>query len=325
MSLIALHINYLLRHHDCVVMPGLGAFVASHQPATIDIARGIMLPPRRIVGFNADITHDDGMIVSSVSRQLQISYDRAATKVNDEINALKRQLDNDREIAIPKLGLLSKTDDGLMVFEPFDTNVVSVTTMALPAVKLSPLTVEHTEPECRNAGITIPLSRNWLKIAASIMVLVCLGAFLSTPVHLSDAQLASLSAPTITLADDSEAATIAPETIRTPHHVSLNIAIPSREEGMAIADTVPTAATATEQECRIADTDRYYLIVASLPTRALADKYIAESGSQDLGILEKDGKFRIYAATGPTTADAMEPTRLPEFSERYPGAWVCRR
>lgn len=325
MSLIALHINYLLRHHDCVVMPGLGAFVASHQAAMIDSARGIMLPPRRVVGFNADITHDDGLIASSISRQLQISYDRAAARVSDEINALKRQLDNDREIAFPKLGLMSKTDDGLMVFEPFDTNVVSATTMALPSVKLTPLTTGTVAATSHNAaGITIPLSRSWLKIAASVIVLLCLGAFLSTPVHLSDAQLASLSTPTITLADENDDTVTDYETIATPRHVSLNIAIPSREDGVAIADTTSTTA-ATEMECRLTDTDRYYLIVASLPTRALADKYIAETGSQHLGILEKDGKFRIYAATGQTTAEAMAPTRHSEFSERYPKAWVCRR
>ncbi|MDE6489983.1 MAG: hypothetical protein K2L49_02365 [Muribaculaceae bacterium] len=322
MSLIALHINYLLRRHDCVVMPGIGAFVARHQSAVIDTAKGIMLPPKRIVGFNADINHDDGLIASSVSRQLQIPYDRATAKVNDEINALKFQLDNDREIAFPHLGILTKTENDLIEFEPFETNVVSVTTMALPAVKLTQLTTA-AEPSRPTSDIVIPVSRNWLKIAASVIVLICLGTFLSTPVHLSDAQLASLSAPAITLAENDFPTEY--EIAEIPRHASLNIAIPSREDGMATADTTSTAIEVASNRLRLDAADRYYLIVASLPTRALADKYIADAGASQLGILEKDGKFRVYAATGQTTAEALEPAQRPEFADKYPGAWVCRR
>lgn len=38
------HIEFLLLRHDCVVIPGLGAFIVNMVPAHIDYEKGWSLP-----------------------------------------------------------------------------------------------------------------------------------------------------------------------------------------------------------------------------------------------------------------------------------------
>ena len=79
MITICEHIEYLLRNHDCVIVPGWGAFIAQYQPASFT-EDGQMLPPSRLIGFNASISHQDGLLASSVMRREKISYDAASNK-----------------------------------------------------------------------------------------------------------------------------------------------------------------------------------------------------------------------------------------------------
>lgn len=85
---LSLHITTLLRRNDCVVVPGVGAFVATHRQATV--ADGVLTAPVREVSFNPALTYDDGLIASSVSRRLKISFEQARERVAAE-SALDRK------------------------------------------------------------------------------------------------------------------------------------------------------------------------------------------------------------------------------------------
>ncbi|MDE6702247.1 MAG: SPOR domain-containing protein, partial [Muribaculaceae bacterium] len=84
----------------------------------------------------------------------------------------------------------------------------------------------------------------------------------------------------------------------------------------------------TEQELasssgRFQTDDNYYLVVASLVNEADADEFIANSKNKQLGILAKDGRYRIYAATGVTYREALSAADL--LADSYSSAWVCRK
>ena len=68
MNHLILHIEYLLLRHDCVIVPGLGAFIATASPALIDVVKGPMLPPRRSVMVNQAVTTADGLLPNSIGR-----------------------------------------------------------------------------------------------------------------------------------------------------------------------------------------------------------------------------------------------------------------
>ena len=59
------HIEILLLENDCVIVPGLGGFIAHHQPAHYEEDEGVFLPPTRTVGFNPQLTMNDGLLTQA--------------------------------------------------------------------------------------------------------------------------------------------------------------------------------------------------------------------------------------------------------------------
>ena len=59
---LARHIELLLLEHDCVIVPGLGGFIANHTEAryTGD-EEHLFLPPYRTIGFNQQLQVNDGL------------------------------------------------------------------------------------------------------------------------------------------------------------------------------------------------------------------------------------------------------------------------
>ena len=74
---------------------------------------------------------------------------------------------------------------------------------------------------------------------------------------------------------------------------------------------------------RMNTSDRYCLVIASLPTMELAEKYIGENNNYNLGVLAKDGKFRVYVATGNTTTEVLAGKKFADIETRFADAWVC--
>ena len=52
MKKLAKHIEVLLLENNCVIVPGLGGFIAHYQPAHFDETRNEWVPPMRTFGFN---------------------------------------------------------------------------------------------------------------------------------------------------------------------------------------------------------------------------------------------------------------------------------
>lgn len=87
----------------------------------------------------------------------------------------------------------------------------------------------------------------------------------------------------------------------------------------------PTTTKAEATPLRFDANDSYCVVIASLTSREQAEQFIASTGNKRLAILEKDGKFRVYAATAPTSSQAYSIARNNGLMKRYRGAWVCRK
>ena len=313
------HIEYLIGRHDCVVVPGWGAFIAQYQSAQIDETNGVMLPPMRTIGFNGDISHNDGLIATSVMRREKVSYEVAVKMVADEVDVMKHQLDVDGEVPVGKVGVFSKSENDTVVFDPFVSNLGYA---GLPMLNIEARRVEEFEE--KSDVVYIPVSRNFFKLAASIILLIGLGLTLSTPLIVDEAQVnyASISTPKVVAPE-----VVAPQIEEPAIDSELFIAMPDVNEAMAVVDTTMTTMAIGDamMEMRCSETDAYCLIVASLATRELAEEYVAERGDAAMHILECDGKYRIYVATGATATQALKPMQSVAFAEKYPAAWVCRR
>lgn len=309
----------MILRHDCVTVPGWGAFIANYQPARVDSEFGCIFPPCRTVGFNASLTHSDGLLTSSIARGNGITYDNASALIAEEVNAMRHALESGESITFGRLGSFSLNDEGSIVFEPATATNTAPDYTGLIAVKAVDL-AETLKKRNESASVYyVPVSRNILKIVASIALLIGLGFMLSTPIIQDEANYAGIA----TTMNVTKPALV--YTVPSPD-IELSIALP--DPATSRGTFTPAVTTAQQPAAPTATTKpmRYFLVVASLPTRKAADEYIAHSVDRDsLSVLESGGRYRVYIAVGATYSDAFNKLGANGYGDRYPDAWVCKR
>lgn len=153
MNILAKHIESLLLENDCVIVPGLGGFVASYVSARLVEDEGIFLPPHRQVGFNPLLQINDGLLVQSYMLAYDVNFPEATAIINEAVNVIKADLQNKGEMEIGSVGRLRLGIDGRYDFTPNEAGILSPELYALDALPLSALaeisnqTLEETDSQ----------------------------------------------------------------------------------------------------------------------------------------------------------------------------------
>lgn len=308
------HIEYLISDHDCVIVPGLGAFIAQYIHAEIDLERGVILPPRRVLSFNAAVCHNDGVLANSVMRREGLTYEAAIKVIEAEVSSIKSDLKNGGEVAIGRMGcLMQNSDNTSILFVPCNQANLRCDYFALDSVALPSIEDCEQEEEKESWLIRYP----FLRAAASVIVLLVLTIFLSTPITIEKGMTPEMAS--MSLLNDNEPSIPLPETGQ------LSIAIPAEDEGMAVVDTTAHHFQPVNEGVIFGeknDSAKYYLIVSSHSNRKEAERYVAASdNTEHLNIMEKGSKFRVYIAAGD---DFEEINNLrKKMSADNPDIWIC--
>lgn len=118
MDILPLHIEYLLTRHDCVIVPGLGAFIASETEACIDLEKGVIRPRRRMISFNSSVVTDDGLLSHSIARREGLVYEDARRLTAQLTERMMADLNQEGEVSVGMIGRLIKDEEGLISFHP---------------------------------------------------------------------------------------------------------------------------------------------------------------------------------------------------------------
>lgn len=119
------HIEILLLRNDCVIVPGLGGFMASHITARYDDNDNMFLPPLRTLGFNPKLNVNDSLLVQSYSEAYDISYPDAYNRIENEVNELKQHINNDGFYELTDIGTLHLNENGNMEFKPCEAGILT--------------------------------------------------------------------------------------------------------------------------------------------------------------------------------------------------------
>lgn len=362
MNLIGRHIEFLVRYNDCVVVPGWGAFISHYQSAVLG-KDGRFLPPTRSLSFNQALTHDDGLLASSIVRKSKVSYDVAMKQIASEVDVMRHQLNKNGEIAISNIGVFRKSSEYSIIFDPFISTSAMLNYSNLPKIDIRPIkvsnaSVKQCEGNCQDT-IYLPIRRSWIRIAASIAVIIGLGFVFSTPIINNDSYQASLSTPKVYAPQPVEIKLNEPS---ADAKLVLDITSIDESEAMEVVDTalrnqyqevvaeykhIKGAGSVhkqlilkqIEEYCKLKDadvqsngivlknneSDKYCLVIASLPSKVHAEEYISKSNNYQLSILETDGRYRVYATTGATFSEVTSIAKKSGLMKLYPNAWVCRK
>lgn len=111
------HILDLLKHNDCVTMPGFGAFLLKAVPSAIH--GNTIYPPSKKIAFNSSLTQDDELLTGALMGKHGMSYENAKNQVLAFSQHIAYSLKKDKYFRFKKIGAFSVSEDNRIVFKPF--------------------------------------------------------------------------------------------------------------------------------------------------------------------------------------------------------------
>ena len=233
----------LLHDHDCLVIPGLGGFVARPVAARFDEDKGEWIPPGRDVLFNPKLTVRDGLLEQEIRRATGCSNEAAAQWLENETEALHSSLKEGRHVALHGLGRLYLTESGALGFvaEPRLSERYAApglsriawadnqTNQSVQEKEANQPSIKHMETKGDNvAQIQAQFPKQLLKVAAVLALpIMVTGTLLWNQQNTTDFNFFGLSSEPL---ETAFAPRIEGEDIRFPH-LDLGDALPFVQAG----------------------------------------------------------------------------------------------
>lgn len=191
---LAQHIEALLLENDCVIVPGLGGFVAHYAPATRVEEENIFLPPTRIIGFNPQLKMNDGLLVQSYMSVYGTNFSDATKIVEREVDELIAVLHEEGKVDLPNVGEVRYTIHNTFDFAPYDNKITTPYLYGLDAFEMRELSaIEKPQAEKiipapaaigkEKRSYAIKFNRAYLTNVATVAVVIFLSFFFSTPIE----------------------------------------------------------------------------------------------------------------------------------------------
>lgn len=337
MDQLALHIEYLLQRHDCVILPGTGAVMAVTEPAYFDEERCLFVPPMRRICFNAAIVNDDGVLANSYSRRMGVSFDEGRRILARELEALNSSLLLNKEVSLGKTGMLTLTEAGTIEFHPHLTPEQMMSEMGMPAIPMKPAPVAT---EDSNVGAPAVAAA-----AAEVKETPAEDSTLSSEKETDNAK-PRFNPDCYYVAVNKRFAHMAASVLLVLI-VTLTFIIPGDKNqrlpqtASVIPLTTATAGNAEEKEERSEERveapapeqltqeaePSHYLIVATFRNAEEAERYIMDNagGDDSLELLEGETVCRVAVASSANVGPLHTMLNDPEFHSRHPQAWIWTR
>lgn len=118
MEELARHIEVLLLENDCVIVPGLGGFIAHDQPSAKADDEDVFTPPSRSIGFNPLLRLNDGLLIQSYMSVYSTSYFEASKIIEHQVRELMDTLYEDGKVQLRNIGELQYDIAGRYRFTP---------------------------------------------------------------------------------------------------------------------------------------------------------------------------------------------------------------
>jgi len=115
---VSKYIKELLFIHDCVILPGFGGFVANYKPANIDDNLNVGFPPSKAIGFNRNLSKDDGLLINRLAESENLNYSEAKKSVQFFAEDIGVRIQRGERVNLDQLGCFFNDRRHNLLFEP---------------------------------------------------------------------------------------------------------------------------------------------------------------------------------------------------------------
>ena len=114
---ISKYINQLLYNHECVIISGLGAFIAYNEGTAIDEKKNYFVPTKKSISFNSEIKKNDGLLANYIAQIENISYEEACVMLVTFTKKILIKINNGNSFYFESIGILKRNSIGEIIFE----------------------------------------------------------------------------------------------------------------------------------------------------------------------------------------------------------------
>ncbi len=358
----ATYIEYLLMTQHYCYVPSRGAYMLAEEHASTmfdaeaPADKAQLKAPHRVVRFSTLHHHDDGLLCNLLMEAEGMTYDEACRYIERQAPLLSDHFAEQAavHIDIEHFGFDDLTLESWMAIER--KKALAAAALTGDVTQVAP------QPQGRPAAApadTIAIPKYWLRrVAAILLVILCYFAnFLgltdrvaqeqmasvldvtmfqrSTPTsswdemdeEALDAELEGFDAEAVTLSeasDSPETSVLAEASAPSAHDVTVNAtAIPDAKmwnESLPMRNMDSQLAMAQSPTGRL-----YYIIIASCSTESDAQRALGnlhKAGYENVGVLERDGRFRLYVNFFAQKNEADAYISKLRQIERFHDAWM---
>lgn len=313
MQNISLHIEFLLRTHDCVIFPGIGAFLRTHRDASYCKESGELTAPATRICFNSSIVTSDGLLCHSLARRCKVSFEEAAVMVSEASENCRNALDMEGEYSLGHLGILRLNEERNISFRPYAPRFSHIWSAISPVSEsqdkkdASEIKTESASAASKENYYTFRVSRRVVRYAA--MAAVCLFTAATLLLPSANRPGTPMSAPRQYASVVPGVEKIAEKLNNTDNNTPAQAGEPETE----------TADMSVQQE----DSARFYLIVATFTKEADCEEFISQQpDSSDLRIVSNGKVSRVYSAASRDRDKLMSVMRSDGHKAKHPQAWI---
>lgn len=322
MERLALHIEYLLLRHDCVVVPGFGAFINVYHSALEDSKTHSFQPMTTEIRFNSALKHNDGMLATSYARRERVSYAEGREMVRVAVSDLLDTLALEGEVSIGRIGRIRTDNSGNLSFHPLlTTNRLAAALGYLPVKRNAPVIeaapaaatavteTETAEPVVENPvkkfdtdrNYYIPINKMFARMAASfaVVAVLCLSLILpfTRDYHEDQASVVPVKAITTAVTKASQ-------------------------QIQAVEQPVPAAEPEVQEAAPLPKT--WHLVVGTFRSQNEADNFISSKNDSpyELHTVASKRMVRVVAISATDKETLLPELNSPEFQSAFPQAWI---
>lgn len=346
------YIEELLRTNECVIIPGLGGFVAVSVEARMQKEEHLFLPPHKEISFNLSLRHDDELLLSMWVERQKLTKSEARLKMQTVVGEMWRELTANRQLQLGKIGRIYYNERSEICFESMVDEFFFPDYFGLQPFRClewryleDAAAYSSSEKEVQKEYIHIRIPRYHLRqwmVGAAIMLVLML---ISKPVETSVTDYASLipsACQTQVAVRETPVVQIVPvvsdlETEITPSssektesvqeevsakHTETIVSSPSVQSKTVVESVKEPEKTVKKP----ANKRTYYIVIGSVTTAKEAQELIVKQkakGYVETASITCDGRIRVYVKHFADRAEAE--AYLNTFRDKNPqqaDAWL---
>ncbi len=316
-------ISALLKEQDCVIVAGLGGFIANYVPADINPVTHVFTPPSRKVAFNAALRNNDGVLANHLVRTFGIGYAEAVSQIEKQSGAWAIMLNRGEKVLIESIGQLYADKEHHIQFAPEQKTNLLDDSFGLSTFSTQPVSGQERlqkpyhktlRTSAVKSGRKLPATLKWAAILLPLAALSFWSAYNTGHVkNIYQNQASVMPAPAQT----------SNEAIANPFAITERLPEKPTKE-LLVTDTKIEVELSEPAEA-ISEPDSYFIIAGAFGVKENADNLleslVTKGYNATIAGQNRNGLYRVSIEGFADKEIALQKTE--EFRKGdFPGAWL---